>query len=54
MIRFAKRWNDYTLISRFVCEKYIGESKKAEIKNKIENNKAYFVPWDLNSTSSSH
>lgn len=54
MIRFAKRWNDYSLISRFVCEKYTDESKKAEIKNKIENNKAYFVPWDLNSTSSSH
>ena len=49
MIRIAKRWNDYSLISRFVCEKY-PESKQAE----IENSNAYFVPWDLTKTASSH
>ena len=53
MIRIAKRWNDYSLISRFVCEKY-PESKQAEIRSKIENSNAYFVPWDLTKTASSH
>lgn len=53
MIRIAKRWNDYSIISRFVCEKY-PLAKQSEIKNKIENNGAYFVPWDLESTASSH
>lgn len=53
MIRIARRWNDFSIISRFVCEKY-PEGKKAEIKNKIENDDAYFVPWDLSNTASSH
>lgn len=51
MIRVAKRWNDYTIISDFVCPKYTDLSKQAEVKNKIENNGAYFVPWDLRSTA---
>lgn len=53
MIRIARRWNDYSIISRFVCEKY-PEAKQAVIKNKIENGNAYFVPWDLSRTASSH
>lgn len=52
MIRMARRYNDYNIIADLVCEKY-PEEKKEEIRNKILND-GHFVPWDLDSQSSSH
>lgn len=52
MIRVAKRWNDYSIISRFVSEKY-PDGQKEQIASKIMNG-AYFVPWDLDSKAVSH
>ena len=53
MLRIAKRWNDYSIISQFVGEKYVDPAKRAEVESKIEGG-AYFVPWDLSETASSH
>lgn len=53
MLRIARRWNDYSMISRFVSEKYADPAKAAEVAGKIEAG-AYFVPWDLSKTASSH
>ncbi|NDV63656.1 hypothetical protein [Bacteroides sp. 224] len=53
MIRVAKRWNDYSIIARFVSEKYPDVAKQEEVKAKIMAG-AYFVPWDLKSKASSH
>ena len=53
MLRIARRWNDYSMISRFVSEKYADQAKAAEVAGKIEAG-AYFVPWDLSKTASSH
>lgn len=43
MIRVAKRYNDYSIISDRVCPKY---SDPTTIKAKIENG-GYFVKWDM-------
>ena len=53
MCRIARRWNDYIMMSRFVSEKYADQAKAAEVAGKIEAG-AYFVPWDLSKTASSH
>ena len=53
MLRIARRWNDYSIISKFVGEKYTDSAKRAEVESKIESG-AYFVPWDLSKTASSH
>lgn len=53
MLRIARRWNDYSIISKYVGEKYTDPAKRAEVESKIEAG-AYFVPWDLSKTSSSH
>ena len=44
---------DYSIISKYVGEKYTDPAKRAEVESKIEAG-AYFVPWDLSKTSSSH
>ena len=53
MLRIARRWNDYSIISQFVGEKYSDTAKRLEVASKIEGG-AYFVPWDLSKTASSH
>ncbi len=52
MLRMARRYNDYNIIADLVCPKY-PEAKQAEIRSKIVNG-SYFVPWNIDSKSSTH
>lgn len=55
MIRMAKRYGDNSIISGYVCGKYMPEdaAKAATIKNKIDSGD-YFVHWNIDSTSTIH
>ncbi|MDL2241592.1 hypothetical protein LJB91_01630 [Bacteroidales bacterium OttesenSCG-928-L03] len=52
MLRMARRYNDYNIIADLVCPKY-PEDKQDEIRQRILDG-GYFVPWKLDSKSSSH
>lgn len=53
MLRVARRYNDFSIITNFVCPKY-PESQREIIRQRIENEEGYFVPWDLKKKSSVH
>ena len=46
MIRMAKRYNDNSIMAKYICEKYEGKGNVAAIREKIMNGD-YFIKWNL-------
>lgn len=46
MIRMAKRYNDPSIMAKYICEKYAANGNAEAIRAKIMNGD-YFIKWDL-------